>query len=83
MSARRRPGRRWVFVLRDQLCLLLRQPAPRDGDHPQPLGRQLTHGVVDVRPDVVARGQNHFGCALDGQLVAEHRRRERPARPER
>jgi len=64
MSAR--PGKvgDGVFVLRDQLRLLCGQPSPRNGDHPQPLGRQLTHGVVDVRPDVVARGQNDFGCAL-------------------
>ena len=33
-----------VFVLGDQLGLLRGQPAPRDGDHPQPFGRQLTHG---------------------------------------
>jgi hypothetical protein len=59
------------------------EPAPRDRDHPQSFGRQLSHRALDIGADVFARRQDHFGCAFDGQLVVGHRRRERPARPER
>ena len=58
--------------------------APRDGEHPHPLGgHPLDLGVDRVSIDVVAAGEDHLRGSLEQDLAGVQRRHELPLRLER